>query len=75
MPLTQQTQRNQDPVNNKETMKVEEVVQPKNFGIKPKKVHKTLVVYYQGKDEPAPFLLSVRIFGKLLHNCLIDSGA
>lgn len=27
------------------------------------------------QDEPAPFLLSVRIFGKLLHNCLVDSGA
>lgn len=33
------------------------------------------VVFYQGRDEPAPFLVSVRIFRKLLHNCLIDSGA
>lgn len=33
------------------------------------------VVFYQGKDEPAPFLVLVRIFGKLLHNCLIDSSA
>ena len=33
------------------------------------------MVFYQGKEEPAPFLVFVRIFGKMLHNCLIDSGA
>lgn len=33
------------------------------------------IVFYRGKDEPAPFLLSIRIFGKMLHNCLMDSGA
>lgn len=73
--MEQQTQRSQDLVNNKETVKKEEVVQPIAFRVKPKQVHKTPVVYYQGKDEPAPFLLLVRIFGKLLHNCLIDSRA
>ena len=74
-PITQQTQRSQDLANNKEIAKKEEVDQPTDFGVKPKQVHKTPVIYYQGKDEPAPFLLLVRIFGKLLHNCLIDSGA
>lgn len=33
------------------------------------------VVFYQGKEESAPFLVSIWIFGKMLHNCLIDSGA
>ena len=56
-------------------MKKEEVVQLTDFRVKPKQAHKTPVVYYQGKGEPTPFLLLVRIFGKLLHNCLIDSGA
>ena len=74
-PVEQQTQRHQDSINNKEKVKKEEAAQPTDFGVKPKQVHKTPVVYYQGKDEPAPFLLSVRMFEKLLHNCLIDSGA
>ena len=62
-PVEQQTQRSQDPVNNNEKVKVEEVVQPTDFRVKPKQVHKTLVVYYQGKNDPASFLLSVKIFG------------
>lgn len=37
-------------------MKKEEVVQLTDFGVKPKQVHKTPVVYYQGKDEPAPLI-------------------
>lgn len=73
--LEVQVQKSPDPVDDKEKIKIEEVVEPTNFGVKPKQVHKTPVVYYQGKDEPAPFLLLVRIFGKLIHNCLIDSGA
>lgn len=71
----QQVQKNQDPVNNKEAVKVEEIVELTNFGVKTKQVHMTPMVYYQGRDEPTPFLLLVRIFGKLIHNYLIDSGA
>ena len=74
-PIEQQTQKSQNPVNNKEKVKKEEITQTIDFGVKPKQACKTPVVYYQGKEEPAPFLLSVRMFGKLLHNCLIDSGA
>lgn len=33
------------------------------------------LIFYQGKAETPSFLLSVRIFGKLLNNCLVDSGA
>lgn len=33
------------------------------------------MILYQGKDEPPLFLLSIKIFRKLVHNCLVDSGA
>ena len=32
-----------------------------------------LVVFYQGKEEPAPFLVPIIILRKILYNCLIDS--
>lgn len=72
--MEQQSQRSQNPINNKEKVKKEEVSQLIDFKVKPKQVHKTPIVYYQGKDEQAPFFLSVRMFGKFLHNFLIDLG-
>ena len=30
---------------------------------------------YKDKDKVPPFLLRIRVFGKNLHNCLIDSRA
>lgn len=30
---------------------------------------------FQGRPETPPFLTTIRIFGKNLHNCLLDLGA
>lgn len=32
-------------------------------------------ISYPNKIENTPFLLSLKIFGKKMHNCLVDSGA
>ena len=36
---------------------------------------KEMPTMFKDKVEVPPFLLSIKIYGKNLHNCLIDSGA